>query len=833
MIVERSNSPAFLALSCIGFIASATGASAVHAQAQPGKADEKAVELQGVTVTDTAIVDDLKVDRVESPKATAPLLDTPQTITVISNQTIRQQNLLTLRDALSIIPGITFGAGEGGGGFGDSINLRGFPANGDITQDGVRDSAQYTRSDPFDTQQIEVYNGANSVFNGSGSVGGTINLVSKTPQASDLTVLNAGIGTDDYYRATADANHGLSDSVAVRLNAMIHRNDVPDRAVERFKRWGIAPSVTFGIDGPTRLTLAYFHQEDDNTPQYGVPYFYLGGGVPDEVDTKAYYGYRNIDRQRINVDRLTATFAHDFSDTISLRNLARYQDVRQTTVASQPQGTFCLASTGLTPTGGVCATTAAAATVVAVPGGSVTTVPATVAITVPRGYFLPSGRGVYRDTTNKLAYDQLDLRAEFKTGGIAHTLTLGASALWEKFALANGSVLRNADGSNPFDAATATRHQPFINIADPGSVIVPPGGNPAEFGSNLYTGPYNVTLTGATEGEQTSYAVYLFDTAKLGERFELNAGLRWEKVDGDSRADVIAVPAAGGAGVLVPGARFDNKDTLFSYRFGAVYKPVPNASIYLAYGNSKTPSKATVNGACSGTGVAQNCNVKPEQARNYEAGIKWDVLAGVQLTAAAFRNERNGFRVTSNEPGIPDQVLEGRSRVDGIALGASGRITPEWQIFANYTYLDSKVLQSVSNFCLANPSTACGNTAAIRDPLRGNLLTSTPKHSGSLFTTYLFPFGLQLGYGLTYQGKFLVANSSLPANLVGIRFPKADDYLLHRLFVSYEVREGLTAQLNIQNLTNERAYTRVRTSANGWATPLDGRSAVLSLAYSF
>ena len=140
----------------------------------------------------------------------------------------------------------------------------------------------------------------------------------------------------------------------------------------------------------------------------------------------------------------------------------------------------------------------------------------------------------------------------------------------------------------------------------------------------------------------------------------------------------------------------------------------------------------------------------------------------------------------------------------------------------------------MSNFCQANPSTACGNTAAIRDPLRGNLLTSTPKHSGSLFTTYLFPFGLQLGYGLTYQGKFLVANNSLPANLVGgTRFPKADDYLLHRLFVSYEVRDGVTAQLNIQNLTNERAYTRIRTSANGWATPLDGRSAVLSIAYSF
>ena len=91
----------------------------------------------------------------------------PQTITVVSQEQLRQQNLLTLRDALATIPGITFGAGEGGGGYGDSINLRGYSANNDLTVDGVRDSAQYSRTDPFNLQQIEVYNGANSVFNGS------------------------------------------------------------------------------------------------------------------------------------------------------------------------------------------------------------------------------------------------------------------------------------------------------------------------------------------------------------------------------------------------------------------------------------------------------------------------------------------------------------------------------------------------------------------------------------------------------------------------------------------------------------------------------------------
>src|SRR5262245_48052025 len=97
--------------------------------------------------------------RTESPKYTATLLDTPQTITVVPKEVIRGQNLLSLRDILSTVPGITFGAGEGGGGYGDSINLRGYSANNDITVDGLRDSAQYSRSDPFNLEQLEVVNG--------------------------------------------------------------------------------------------------------------------------------------------------------------------------------------------------------------------------------------------------------------------------------------------------------------------------------------------------------------------------------------------------------------------------------------------------------------------------------------------------------------------------------------------------------------------------------------------------------------------------------------------------------------------------------------------------
>src|SRR5688500_6717113 len=371
---------------------------------------------------------------VESPKATAPLLDTPQTVTVVSDQVIRKQNLLTLRDALATIPGITFGAGEGGGGYGDSINLRGYSANNDVTVDGVRDSAQYSRTDPFNLQQIEIYNGANSVFNGSGSVGGTINLVSKTPQAMDLAIFQAAVGTDDYFRGAADVNRRIADNVAVRLNAMVHRNDVPGRDVETYERWGIAPSVSWGIEGPTQVTLAFVHQEDDNFPIYGVPYFksLVNDGPLPDVDPSDYFGYRNLDRQTIDVDRLTLTFEHAFSDSVSLRNLARWQKVDQLSRTSAPQGTFCLAGTGLQPIGA----TGAATTGIACPA------------TLSPGFYAPSGPlGHVRGQSNELFVNQADLRVVTERGSLKNTLVIGGSLTGEDYGLVTTQLLRNPDGS--------------------------------------------------------------------------------------------------------------------------------------------------------------------------------------------------------------------------------------------------------------------------------------------------------------------------------------------------------------------------------------------------
>ena len=741
-----------------------------------------------------------------SVKYTEPLLDTPQTITVVTKDMIDQQNLLGLRDVLSTLPGITFGAGEGGGGYGDSINLRGFTASSDITTDGIRDSAQYTRSDTFNLESIELINGANSAVSGAGSVGGNINLVSKAAREGDAHAFTLGAGSDGYGRVTADRNFDFENGTALRLNAMAHQNDVPGRDHENFQRWGFAPSLAIGLGSDTRVTLSYLHQSDDNLPQYGVPFAlnsYNDGPLPG-VDPETYFGYRNVSEQQIDVDMLTAVFEHDFNDQVSVRTLGRVQRVDQLSNVTALQGNWCLEN-GTNPyTGQACANGQPAGTWSPVAG--------------PRGFI--------RDTRNSIAISQTDFAANFSTGSIEHALVAGVSFSAESFDLESGGVFFNADGS-PVPSTNAG--YPYQTFRNPNS---------------LWTGPQNYFRSAKSEGELDSRSFYVFDTIKFGDRWLLNLGARQDHNEGSTKSWVVETVDNSRRGELLrvnPIAR--NEEDLFSYRAGLVFKPTTNSSVYLSYANSKTPSKASVNGSCtvtSTTGTA-NCNVDAETAVNIELGGKWDVIQNrLALTAALFRNERENYRVNDPDPSnlSGEQTLDGRARVDGIALGVAGNITREWAVYANYTYLDSQVVRGVSQNCFDNPSTACGNSTTDRDPFDGNPLTNTPKHSGSVWTTYELSDWI-FGYGATYQGEFVVQNNSLN----GQPLFYTDDYWVHRAMVGYQLNDNLSLQLNINNLLDEEYYTRIRnnvtftggvvTAGNGWATPGEGRSAVLTATYRF
>jgi catecholate siderophore receptor len=268
------------------------------------------------------------------PKLPEPLLDTPQSITVVTRQLMDDQHTTTLRDALRNVAGISIAAGEGSS-QGDNLTIRGFTARNDIFLDGMRDFGSYYR-DPFNLEQVEVLEGPSGILFGRGSTGGVVEQDSKTPQLRAFVNGSVSFGTDLTRRGTLDINEPLVElnpNAAFRLDMMGTDANVAQRDVAENRRLGVAPTVAFGLGTPTRLTVAYLHESEADTPDYGVPWLL---NTPAPVPRNNYYGFRD-DYLNTGVDVATVKLEHDFSDDLNLREQARFANYSREFRITEPQ----------------------------------------------------------------------------------------------------------------------------------------------------------------------------------------------------------------------------------------------------------------------------------------------------------------------------------------------------------------------------------------------------------------------------------------------------------------------------------------------------------------
>ena len=403
---------------------------------------------------------------VTSPKFTAPLRDIPQTITVVPASVIEAQGATTLRDVLRNVTGISIQAGEGGVPAGDNLSIRGFNARTDFFIDGVRDVGGYSR-DPFNVEQVEVVKGPSSSIAGRGSTGGVINMATKSPQMAASRHLSVGIGSSDYKRGTLDINQPLGrlDGAAFRLNAMWNDADTPGRDAVTNQRWGIAPSLAFGLGTPTRVALDYTHLGQDNVPDYGIPWVpnanvplraYADAAPP--VSFRNFYGLTSRDYETTDTDVATGRVEHDFGGAASLRSIARFGRTRRDSL-----------------------------------------------ITAPR--FESNTRTAIRrtdwksrDQSDAIAASQTDLTSRFRTGAVAHTVVTGLEVSREQ----SENWSRIEEG-----------------VTSPSTDLFAPDYS-APYESRL------VRSGAVTDATADAAAVFLFDTVHLGPRFELTGGLRWD-----------------------------------------------------------------------------------------------------------------------------------------------------------------------------------------------------------------------------------------------------------------------------------------------------------------
>ena len=678
------------------------------------------LDLSGVT---EFVEVSARTPTVASPKFTEPLRDIPQTINLIPRAVIQEQGATTLRDVLRNVVGITFQAGEGGVPAGDQLTIRGFSARTDMFIDGVRDFGGYSR-DSFNLEQVEVAKGPSSAITGRGSTGGAINQVSKTPYSGTSHSVSLGAGNADYKRATADVNRQLGDSAAFRLNMVWTDSEVPGRNAVANERWGLAPSIAFGLNGPTRVTVSHLHLKQDNLPEYGLPWVPVNTN-PDlaehsnsypPVSFKNFYGLSARDYENTRTDVTTAQIDHEVSANTTLRNLTRYGRNDRDSVITTPRFVSVNTSTDI------------------------------------------NRQLQSRDMVDAIAANQTGLIARFGTGTLAHAVSAGFEV--------------SRESSENF-----ARSGPTAPTAD---LFEPDWTQP-------YPGP--ISRTGAsTDGTADSVSLYAFDTVRLTEQWELTGGLRWDHFAVDSESTAIT-------GDVTPLGR---SDTMTSWRGGAVYKPRPNGSVYLGYATAFNPSAEGLSLS------AATVLLDPEQTRNFELGTKWDVMGGrLSLNTAGFRTEKTNARTPGLNPGDPPTVLAGEQSVNGVELGASGRITNRWSVLSGYAFMESEIEESNTGLEL------------------GNALALTPEHTLSLWTTYELSPDLSVGGGAQYMDAVFrnaLNNGTVPS------------YWVMNALASYRVNEHLTLRFNGQNLADKAYIDRV---GGGHFIPGPRRQVMLTTDFEF
>jgi catecholate siderophore receptor len=249
-------------------------------------------------------------------KTDTALIDLPQSITVITQELIKDQNMQSIADTTRYVPGVGTAQGEGNR---DNPIFRGNSSNSDMYVDGIRDDVQYFR-DLYNIERVDVLKGPNAMVFGRGGSGGLINRATKQANWSNAREMNFQLGSFDKYRLTGDFDQAINDNVAVRLTSM-WENSRSYRDGFDAGRWGVNPTATWQPSEQTKVSLGYEHYEDRRTADRGISSFM---GRPVDTDVSTFFGDPNRSPTSATVDSFKAVLDHDFGGGISIRNSSRY-----------------------------------------------------------------------------------------------------------------------------------------------------------------------------------------------------------------------------------------------------------------------------------------------------------------------------------------------------------------------------------------------------------------------------------------------------------------------------------------------------------------------------
>ncbi|MEO1552315.1 MAG: TonB-dependent siderophore receptor [Pseudomonadota bacterium] len=502
-----------------------------------------AVSAQDAGGDDTLVQDEviivgqyLYTDRVNALKAPTPIIDVPQSLSIITADQILQQGFDSISDIISYTPGVNASQGEG---HRDAVVFRGVRSTADFFIDGVRDDVQYYRP-LYNLEQVEVLRGANALLFGRGGTGGLINRVTKKADLDEqFTTYQASVDSFGAFGAQIDHNFAVSDHAAIRLNAMYERLE-NHRDFYDGDRFGINPTTEIELTPATTLDLSYEYINHERFIDRGIP---TGAdGEPVEAFEDIVFGDADLNTTELEAHILRGVVQHQFSDTLKGRVSASYSDydkLYQNFYASS-------FDQAVDPT--------------------------------------RVGIDGYVDTTQRQSITLTsDLIGEFETGSIGHTFVTGL----EYIDTSNDNDRFNALWSGSSDDVEFFLVQQPLNFR---------AGTGVNFDGLATTNDFTADLNDRSSAEVEVFSVYVNDQIEVNPYLDIVLGVRFDSFD--FAVDVID-PVLFDAGTISIDSRSSTDDRV-SPRAGLIFKPQENVSLYASYSESFLPRSgeqfATISG---------------------------------------------------------------------------------------------------------------------------------------------------------------------------------------------------------------------------------------------
>ncbi len=596
--------------------------------------------------------------------------------------------------------------------------------------------------------------GPASVEFGRGSTGGVVNQESKQAHLHENISGTLQLGTNLMRRISADVNEplsGLGDGSAFRLNVVGSQSKVAERDVAENRRFGIAPSLAFGLKSPTRYYIHYLHESENSTPDYGLPYFLNSVA---QVNRRNYYGFANDNYLRTNPDVVTGKVEHDFKLPITVQSKLRWGNYPRDVRITEPQ-------IPSTPT--------------------FSTVNGVRMVACPPPACYPSNYDINLVQVR---------RAEIPVKSVEDILWSQSSATGRmRFKRVENTMVVMVEGGRERSNPQRTTY------TVPNTTAVNP--NP-----NDPFAPTVATLGAKTHVLSTAYGVNFLDTLKLTEWLQFSGGVRFDYFNTNSLTDAI------GTTPVVNVSRLDKQPT---YRAAVIVKPRPNGSVYFDYGTSFNPSGESLSLSANNATLAPELNSTTEVGTKWDFLRERLSVSGSYFATEKQNARETDPTNTLNTILVGTQLVRGAQVA---VIGHMPRHFDVIAGYAYLNgRVESSILNASpfsSQYIKGDP--IYGAYPYFYSPT-GFPFANVPKNSGNLWVTHDLWFHFVGGFGGNYvsarrassTAQTAVYNSvtPVPVTSVPVAFKSIPGYWVFNAMVRRPISDHVDFQANVINLANK------------------------------